>query len=95
MFVSISFFGEPTFFQGLLIRFFDDFTSYGWVAFLKRKSDAYFAICDFEAMARNQYRATIKIFMSDGGGEYQSEKLKAKFRELGIKTHTSVPHMPQ
>ena len=57
------------------ITFFDDYTSYGWVAFLKRKSDAYYAICDFIAMVRNQYEATIKIFMSDGGGEYISEKL--------------------
>jgi hypothetical protein len=48
------------------ITFSDDFTSNGWVVFLKKKSYAYFAICNFESMARNQYKASIKIFMSDG-----------------------------
>ena len=33
--------------------------------------------------------------MSDAGGEFKSDALLAKFKELGIKTRTSVPHMHQ
>ena len=77
------------------VTFLDDFTSYGWIVLLRKKSDTAAAINDFLAMARTQYNASVKTFMSDAGGEFKSDALKARFRELGIKTHTSVPHMHQ
>ena len=33
--------------------------------------------------------------MCDAGGEFKSDTLKVKFKEMGIKTHTSVPYMHQ
>ena len=77
------------------VTFLDDFTSYGWVILLCKKSDTATTINDFLAMAHTQYNAMVKTFKSDAGGEFKSDDLKAKFRELGIKTHTSVPYMHQ
>ena len=77
------------------ITFFDDFSSYSWVSLLRKKSDAYDAIINFLAMVRNQHNASVRIFMSDAGGEFKSDALVAKFKELGIKTRTSVPNMHQ
>ena len=77
------------------ITFLDDYSSHCWVVFLRKKSDAYNAIIDFLAMVRTQHNITVKTFMTDAGGEYKSDALMAKFKELGIRTHTSVPHMHQ
>ena len=77
------------------VTFLDDFTSYGWIVLLRKKSDTATAINDFLAMVCTQYNALVKTFMSDAGGEFKSDALKARFRELGIKTHTSVPYMHQ
>ena len=46
-------------------------------------------------MVRTQHNVAVKTFMTDAGGEYESDALTVKFKELGIKTHTSVPHMHQ
>ena len=77
------------------ITFLDDYSSHCWVVFLRKKSDAYLAITDFLAMVRTQHNVSVKEFMTDAGGEYKADALSAKFREMGIKTRTSVPHMHQ
>ena len=46
-------------------------------------------------MVRTQHDVSVKTFMSDAGGEFKSDALMAKFKQLGIKTHTSMPHLPQ
>lgn len=77
------------------VTFLDDFSSHCWVVFLRKKSDAYQAILDFLAMACTQHNITVKEFMTDAGGEFKSDALLTKFKELGIKTRTSIPHMHQ
>ena len=77
------------------ITFLNDFSSHCWVIFLRKKSDAYTAIIDFLAMVRTQHNVSVKTFMSDAGGEFKSDALTVKFKEMGIKTHTSIPYMHQ
>ena len=77
------------------ITFLNDFSSHCWVIFLRKKSDAYTAIIDFLAMVHTQHNVSVKTFMSDAGGEFKSDALTAKFKEMGIKTHTSIPYMHQ
>jgi hypothetical protein len=55
------------------ISFIDDFTSYTWIIFLHDKASAITALKQFMAMANNQYNARIKGWMSDAGGEYESD----------------------
>jgi hypothetical protein len=77
------------------VTFFDDFTSHGWIMLLKAKSETKTAIKHFVAIAKNQFETTIRCIMSDAGGEYKSLDLADFFKELGIATRTSVPHMHQ
>src|SRR5271168_552906 len=78
-----------------ILTFFDDFTSHGWIAFLKDKASTYDAWMNFLAMVRTQQRKEVHAIMSDMGGEFTSHKLLDRFKELGIKVLNSVPHMPQ
>ncbi|KAJ8475068.1 hypothetical protein ONZ45_g15738 [Pleurotus djamor] len=77
------------------ISFFDDYTSYGWVRLLKRKSEALTATRDFIAMVKTQYNTMIKTWMSDGGGEFKSLEFKEMLNSNGIKIDQSVAHQPQ
>ena len=77
------------------ITFLDDYTSFGWLAMLKSKSDSNNAIRHFVAMAKNQYQSNIGAFMTDFGGEFKSLDLIDFFKDLGIEIRTSVPHMHQ
>ena len=79
----------------LFILFFDDCTSYSWIALLRCKSKADPAIRQFIAMVKNQYNKVIHEFMIDAGGEFKSDELRMFLKELGINILTSVPHMHQ
>ena len=41
------------------VTFLDDFTSYGWIVLLRKKSDTATAINDFLAMACTQYNVIV------------------------------------
>jgi transposase InsO family protein len=78
-----------------MITFLDDYTSHGWIKFLRWKSDTIKATCTFIAMANNRFKSTIKQWMSDAGGEYKSAEFLDLLGERGIEILQSVPHTPQ
>jgi GAG-pre-integrase domain len=78
-----------------VLTFLNDFTSYGWVTFLKDKASTYDAWLNFITMVKVQYKKDVRAAMCNMGGEFTSSKLETKFEELGIKVFHSVPHMPQ
>ena len=77
------------------IAFFDDYTSHGWIVLLRKKDDAIKALRDFVAMVKTQFNASIKEWMSDGGGEFKSEEFDNALKELCIKILQSIPRQPQ
>ena len=77
------------------ILFFDDCMSFGWIAFLRCKSNADLAIRQFIAMVKKQYNKVICEFMIDAGGEFKSGKLRTFLKKLSINILTSVLHMHQ
>ncbi|THH27330.1 hypothetical protein EUX98_g6847 [Antrodiella citrinella] len=77
------------------IIFYDDYTSNGWIIFLREKSGAITATRQFIAMVKNQYKTTIKEWMSDAGGEYKSDEFLKMLADLGIKVLQSAPNMHQ
>jgi hypothetical protein len=79
------------------MSFIDDYSSFAWIAKLKKKSDAYDAFIKWIALVKNQYadECHIKTWHSDGGGEYITEKFTQKFGQLGINIFQSAPHTPQ
>ena len=46
-------------------------------------------------MIWNQFRTTIKEWMSDAGGEYKSDAFLKVLKGNGIKVLQSAPHIPQ
>ena len=75
--------------------FLDDFSGHAWVVLLRQKSDTCKAVENFIQMVKNKYRASIRVFMTDGGGEYKSREMEDLLRSAGITSETSVPHTPQ
>lgn len=49
----------------------------------------------FYAMLTNQYDAKVKIFQTDGGGEFTSTLFMAFLDSKGVIHHLSCPHTPQ
>ena len=61
--------------------FVDDFTRYTWLYPLKNKSDFLQCFLKFQALVENFFDRKIKIFQSDGGGEFKFPSIHAS---LGI-----------
>ena len=77
------------------VSFIDDYTFYTWIVLLRDKASAIIALKQFMAMAKTQYNADIKEWMSDAGGEYKSDTFLKTLKDAGIKILQSVPHTPQ
>ena len=75
--------------------FVDDFSKYTWIIPLKRKSDFFATYLAFEQFILRQYGKQIKVFHSDGGGEFVNNALSSHFLTHGIKHHISCPYTPE
>jgi hypothetical protein len=74
-----------------MITFIDDYSSFGCIMFLKRKSDAIDRIKDWLAWAENQSDLKLKRLRSDRGGEYISQDLSTFLNSRGIEHQKTVP----
>jgi len=77
------------------IVFFDDYTSHAWTINLHSKDAAIGATKQVLAMVETKYKAKVRKWMSDAGGEYKSMAFLALLKELGIEVLQSVPHIHQ
>jgi len=75
--------------------FVDDYSRYSWFYPLRNKSDFESVFISFQKMVENQLNTKIKVFQSDGGGEFVSNSLKAHFSKHGIHHRISCPYTPQ
>lgn len=73
----------------------DDFSRYTTVYLLERKSDASERIQEFARWVENKFGRKIKVFRSDGGGEFVNKELKEFFLKNGIEHQVTVPYSPQ
>ena len=62
---------------------------------MKSKSDVFSIFKDFQLQVETQYEQKIKIFQSDGGGEFVNQQLAQHFANCGIKHIMSCPHTPE
>ncbi|KAI0508127.1 hypothetical protein KFK09_014261 [Dendrobium nobile] len=76
------------------ISFINDFSKFCWVYPLVNKSDAFFKFQEFNTMIIRQFNAKLKIFRSDGGGEFINNKFFNLFKQLGIIHQYSCAHTP-
>ena len=87
----------PVSFKGFcyFITFCDDNTRKVWIYFMRTKSEAYSKFREFKALVELQTGLKIKVFRSDGGGEYISLKFKAFLKNCGIIHQKMAPHTPE
>lgn len=75
------------------VLFFDHFSKYCWVYFMKQKSDVFSIFVHFKNLVERYFGLKIKSFQSDWGGEYQS--LHKYLLANGITHRVSCPHTPE
>ena len=75
--------------------FLDDYSSFGVMFYLKKKSDKFAAFKQYKAWAKRQLGTTLKCRWFDHGGEFLSNELKTYMIENGIETQKSMPDSPQ
>lgn len=75
--------------------FVDDYSHYMWIIPLRTKSDFFYVYLTFEHYVQRQFNKKIKIFHTDGGGEFVNKRLESHFQQQGIIHHLSCPYTPE
>ncbi|KAH9669465.1 retrovirus-related pol polyprotein from transposon RE1 [Citrus sinensis] len=75
--------------------FVDDCTRYTWLYPLKNKSDLFDVFIKFQKQVENRFDKRIKIFQSDGGGEFISNEFQSHLSQCGIQHQLSCPATPE
>ena len=75
--------------------FVDDFTRFSWLYPLKQKSDFVRCFILFHKLVEKQHDKSIKVFQSDGGGEFSSKDFLNCLSDQGIIHQQSCPGTPE
>lgn len=75
--------------------FVDINTDFTVVKFLKHKSEAKNHVKNFIEFTKTQLNKKMKVFRSDGGGEYVNQDLQEYLASEGVKFETTIRHSPQ
>jgi transposase InsO family protein len=78
-----------------MCSFFDDFSRFIWIYFLRQKSEVFQHLNDFKALVETHFGNKIKILRTDNEGEYVNNEIKNIFHEEGIQLQHTVPYTPQ
>lgn len=77
------------------VTFRDDFTGYGVVNFMKRKSETFNHLKNYVAKLENETGHSIITLRSANGGGYFSNESKAWLQIKGIRHESSAPKAPE
>ena len=75
--------------------YLDDYSSFGVMFYLKKKSDEFAAFKQYKAWAERQHGTTLKCRRFNQGVEFLSNQQKAYMIGNRIETQTSMPDTPQ
>ena len=75
--------------------YLDNYSSFGVMFYLKKKSDEFSAFKQYKAWAERQLSTTLKCRRFDRGGEFLSNEQSSYMIENGIETQMSMPDTPQ
>ena len=78
-----------------MMTFLDDFSGYGSIICLKKKSDVDIAFRNWFAWAEKSSGNKLLKLRSDHGGEYTSSTLQNFLSVNSIEHQMTVPHTPQ
>ena len=76
------------------ITFTDDYSRYGYVYLMRRKSEVFEKFKEFRAEVKNQLGKHIKAIRSDRGGEYLLGDFKDYLIQNGIVSQLTAPGTP-
>ena len=77
------------------VTFIDDYSRYGYIYLMHRKSETFGKFKEFQAEAEKQLGKSIKSLRSDRGGEYVDDEFKVHLVEHGIISQLTAPGTPQ
>jgi len=77
------------------ITFVDDHTQKGWIFFMAKKSEAYTMFRKFKELVETATGLKIRVFCTDGGGEYTSFEFEGYLESCGIFHKKTAPHTPE
>ncbi|UYV79065.1 hypothetical protein LAZ67_17000981, partial [Cordylochernes scorpioides] len=72
-----------------------DQSAYRVVYFIRHKSDVFTKFKEFDALIKNQFGRSVKIFRTDNGTEYVNQSFLDYLRKNGIIHERSAPYTPQ
>src|SRR3984885_5411233 len=78
-----------------VITFTDDKSRWVWVAFLKRKSEAFTAFKEWLIFAEKQTGQQLYIFRTDNGGKFLTKEWRQMLKDRGIHHETTSPYTPE
>ena len=76
------------------ITFTNDYSGYGYVYLMKRKSETFEIFKEFRAEVENQLGKRIKVIRSNRGGEYLLGDFKDYLTQNGIVSQLIAPRTP-
>ena len=77
------------------VTFIDDYSRYGYVYLMQRKSETFEKFKEFTAEAEKQLGKSLKTLRSDRGGKYLDNEFKDHLLENGILSQLTAPGTPQ
>ena len=78
-----------------VLTFTDDLSRYGYIYFMKHKSETFEKFKEFQSEVENQRNKKIKFLCSDRGGEYLSYEFGEHLKKCGILSQLTPPGTPQ
>lgn len=73
----------------------DDYSRTMWVHLLKSKDEALSAFKKFKVLVEKEARSSIRVFITDRGGEFTSKEFENYCADEGILRHLTAPYCPQ
>jgi hypothetical protein len=70
--------------ERFFLIFFDDFSCFTWIYFLKKKFEVFQHLKDFKDLVETQSRKKIKLLQTDNEGEYVNHEIHILFHEARI-----------
>ena len=78
-----------------VLTFKDDLSRYGYIYFMKHKSETFEKFKEFQSEVENQRNKKIKFLRSDRGGEYLSYEFGEHLKKCGILSQLTPSGTPQ
>ena len=72
----------------------DDYSRFTWIYFLHSKDQVFSMFKTFLAYIANQFHTSIKILLTNSGGEYISAEFQTYLQQQGIISQRSCPYTP-